>query len=178
MHPEASERLIARARRDPEAFGEVYDLYLSRVYAFCRSRTASIEEAEDLTAQTFERALASLDRYESRGAPMSSWLFRIAGNLIIDRGRRSGRFVPMTEDAPEPASHDPEDDPEVMVERWERAAYLRDRMAALPADQREAVRLRYWENASTAEIAERLGRTEGATKQMLHRALVTLRGRV
>jgi RNA polymerase sigma-70 factor, ECF subfamily len=178
MHPEASERLIARARRDPTAFGEIYDLYLSRVYAFCRSRTSSAEEAEDLTAQTFERALASIERYESRGAPMSSWLFRIAGNLIVDRGRRSGRTTGLDEDVPEPATHDPEDDPETMVERWERAAFLRDRLSTLPADQQEAIRLRYWQDASTAEIAERLGRSENATKQLLHRAITTLRARV
>jgi RNA polymerase sigma-70 factor (ECF subfamily) len=179
MYAEASDHLIQRARHNPQAFGEIYDMYLSRVYAFCLSRIGNREEAEDLTAQTFERALSALDRYESRGAPMSSWFFRIAGNLIVDRGRRTAKVVNLGEDAaPEQASHDVEDNPEQVVERWERAALLRDHIASLPSDQQEAVRLRYWEGYSTADLAQHLGRSEGAVKQLLHRALVSLRAQV
>jgi RNA polymerase sigma-70 factor (ECF subfamily) len=179
MYEEASEDLIARARREPAAFGELYDLYLNRVYAFCLSRTGDEREAEDLTAHTFERALSAIGRYEGRGAPFSSWLFRIAANLMIDRGRRSGRFVPMGDNpAMESASEDPEDNPAALVERWERAAALREQMAKLPDDQQEALRLRYWEGLSTFDLANRLNRSEGAVKQLLHRAVLSLRSRL
>src|SRR5579859_5764866 len=145
MYAEAGEDLIARARYNRTAFGEIYDLYLRRVYAFCLTRTGDPQQAEDVTSQTFERALKAIANYESRGAPMSSWLFRIAANLITDRGRGSGRVRTVDDAAlPEQPSLDPEDDPAVWVERWERAAELRDHMAALPADQQEALRLRYW----------------------------------
>ena len=179
MYSEAGAHLIERARHDSAAFGEIYDLYVRRVYAFCLSHTGNKEVAEDLTSQTFERALGAIARYEPRGAPLSSWLFRIAANLITDRGRQSRRIVFLGDDPlPEPR-FDPaaEDRPEAVVERWERATALRDLMAGLPDDQQEALRLRYWNGMSVAEVAARLGRNENATKQLLFRAVTGLRRR-
>src|SRR5579859_605724 len=100
MHPEAGADLVERARHDRAAFGEIYDLYVRRVYAFCLSHTGNKEVAEDVTSQTFERALGAIARYEHRGAPLSSWLFRIAANLIRDRGRRESRVVLLGDDPP------------------------------------------------------------------------------
>jgi RNA polymerase sigma-70 factor (ECF subfamily) len=179
MYTEAGEDLIARVRRDPSAFAEIYDLYLNRVYAFCLSRTGNQQEAEDLTAQTFERALGAIGRYEGRGAPLSAWLLRIAANLIVDRGRRSRPVVTLGDDPlPESLTEDPEDNPAVMVERWERASWLRSHIATLPPDQQQAVRLRYWEGYSTFDLAKHMGRSEGAVKQLLHRAVGSLRVRL
>jgi RNA polymerase sigma-70 factor (ECF subfamily) len=177
---EASGALIERARTDRSAFGDLYDLYVRRVYAFCLSKTGNRDEAEDVTAATFERALNAIGRYEDRGAPLSSWLFRIAANIIVDRGRQGGRVTNLGDD---PVPEDridraPEEDPQVQVEQWERAAALRERINALPDDQREAIRLRYMEGLSVAEVVERVGRNENATKQLLHRAMTTLRSRM
>jgi len=179
MHAEAGAELIERARHDRAAFGELYDLYVRRVYAFCLSHTGNKEVAEDLTSQTFERALGAIPRYEHRGAPLSSWFFRIAANLITDRGRRSGRIVLLGDDPPPESRLDQpsEPQPEEWVDRWERAASLRALMAELPADQQDALRLRYWEGMSVAEVAARLGRNENATKQLLFRATTGLRNR-
>ncbi|MBV9281318.1 MAG: RNA polymerase sigma factor [Chloroflexi bacterium] len=179
MYSEAGDELLDRARQDLAAFGEIYDLYLRRVHAFCLSRTGNQEDAQDLTAQTFERALAAIGSYETRGAPLSSWLLRIAANLIADRARRGGRVVPLGEGAPpESASEDEEDDPAALVERWERATWLRRHIASLSQDQQEAIRLRYWEGRSTLEVAQQMGRSEGAIKQLLHRAVGSLRTRL
>jgi len=114
---EAEPELIARARSDRGAFAALYDLYVGRIYAFCAVHSRTREEAEDLTAQTFERALNAIARYETRGAPMSSWLFRIAANLITDRGRR-GAQVQLVGDAPLPqqVSVHPDDNPAAWVE--------------------------------------------------------------
>jgi RNA polymerase sigma-70 factor (ECF subfamily) len=180
MHPEATAELIERARTDRAAFGELYDLYVRRVYAFCLANSKDRDEAEDLTAQTFERALNAIGRYEHRGAPLSSWLFRIAGNLLIDRGRSSGRVV-LLGDQPVPEQQvagSPEPLPEQWVEQWERAAWLRDKISSLPPDQQQAVRLRFWEGLSVAEVADRMGRNENSTKQLLFRAMTTLRTRI
>jgi RNA polymerase sigma-70 factor (ECF subfamily) len=180
MYPEASGALIERARRDRSAFGELYDLYVRRVYAFSLTQTGDRDEAEDVTAATFERALNAIGRYEDRGAPLSSWLFRIAANIVADRHRQGGR-VQVLGDDPVPEDRldrPPEEDPQAQVERWERAAALRERIEALAPDQREAIRLRYLEGLSVAEVAERVGRNENATKQLLHRAMTTLRSRM
>ena len=179
MYPEASSELVEHARLDRAAFGELYDLYVRRIYAFSLSQTRDRDEAEDVTAQTFERALNAIGRYEHRGTPFSSWLLRIAANILTDRGRRSGRVVLLGDSpTPEPAGTvATEDNPEAAIERWERAEWLREQLATLAPDQQEAIRLRYWEGLSVAEVADRMGRNENAMKQLLHRAVTTLRSR-
>ncbi len=180
---EAGASLIERARRDRTAFGELYDLYLNRVYAFCLGQTASREEAEDITAQTFERALTALPRYEDRGAPLSSWLLRIAANAAVDRARSAKRVTFLTASAASDEDQAPEEDavrsaepgPAELAERWEQARSMRERLAALPADQQRAVRLRYYEDRALLDIAAQMGRSEAAMKQLLQRALKGLR---
>lgn len=177
---EAWPDLIERARHDRSAFGDVYDLYMHRVYAFCLARTRNREEAEDVTAQTFERALQNIAGYESRGKPMSAWLFRIAANLLIDRGRRQGRVVNLGDDPipDEQTNQSREPDPEEQALQWERALYLRELISALATEQQRALRLRYFQGQSVAEVAEALGKNENATKQLLHRAMENMRRRM
>ncbi len=177
--PEASAALIARARHDRAAFGDLYDLYFRRVYTFCALHSATREEAEDVAAQTFERALAHIGRYEERGAPFSAWLLRIAAHAAADRARRAvhapvaSAAAPHTEDvaAPERTAADE-------VEQWDLASWLDGHLAALPPAQRRVVRLRFYDGCSFAEVAERMGRSEGAAKQVLRRALGALRARL
>ncbi|MGH2443547.1 MAG: RNA polymerase sigma factor, partial [Chloroflexota bacterium] len=135
---EVTIELIDLAKHDATAFGEIYDLYADRIHAFCRVHSASREEAEDLMAQTFERALAAINRYQHRGIPFSAWLFRIAGNLAIDRARRSQPVVHLDErpdvELESPASNQVEQ----WVDRWQRAEWLREHLGALPIDQQRA----------------------------------------
>jgi RNA polymerase sigma-70 factor (ECF subfamily) len=125
--------------------------------------SSSREEAEDLTSQTFERALAAIDRYQPRGAPFSQWLYRIAANLAIDRARRKGGAV-MIADAVLPVAGQPDRAPQPpeLVERWELANWLLDRISNLPSEQQRAVQLRFWKERSFAEIGETMGRSEPA----------------
>lgn len=163
--------VIERARHDRTAFGELYDHYLPRVYAFCRLHSVSREEAEDLTAQTFEHALRSIGRYDQRNLPFSAWLLRIAANAAKDRGRRAGnRFVraPLLD----------LDGTTSWLHEWEQTYWLRGHVGALPPDQQEVVRLRFYEDQPFAAVAARMGRTEGAVKQLLRRALATLQVRL
>lgn len=178
---EAPATLIARARQDRAAFGTLYDLYFRRVYLFCALHSGTREEAEDLTAQTFERALRAIDRYEERGRPFSAWLLRIAAHAAADRARRAG---PVTVRDDDPAVEDEDRGrarqarAEGWVEEWERAAWLRAHVAALPDDQRRVVRLRYYGDQSFEHVATQMGRSEGAVKQLLRRALASLRARI
>jgi RNA polymerase sigma-70 factor (ECF subfamily) len=176
---EATPELIERAKGDRQAFGQIYDLYVSRVHAFCRAHAAGREEAEDMTAQTFERALVAIARYQHRGRPFSAWLLRIAGNLVVDRYRRRGgvRLTYLgTDPIPEPLHGYAESDlPSRLVEQWEEAGRLLAHVATLPIDQQQAITLRYWEDRSVPDVAARMGRSEGAVRQLLHRGVKSLR---
>ncbi len=174
---EASPALVARARADRAAFGQLYDLYVRRVYAFCALRARSREEAEDLTAQTFERALRAIGRYEERGAPFSAWLLRIAAHVVADRARRAEPLdtaAPLDDDDDGTAADAVPD----WAEEWELATWLRGHLAALPEDQRRVVRLRYYEDRSFGDVAARMDRSENAVKQLLQRALAAVRARM
>ena len=97
---------IEAARQDPGQFAALYEANFELVYGYVARRVKSRAEIEDLTSETFRRALAALPRYESRGAPFSAWLLRIAANALIDRARRAKRREPAAVDlevAPERA---------------------------------------------------------------------------
>ncbi len=171
MPDEAPRDVIIRATHDRAAFAELYDCYLPRVYAFCRKYSQTREDAEDLTAETFERALAAIHRYEERGQPFSAWLLRIAKNAVIDRSRRSGHAA-VTSHTLSLLRQDG------VLQEWEQAYWLHLHVATLPEDQREVVRLRFYEDQRLADVAARMGRSEGAAKQLLRRALKALHGRI
>src|SRR5499426_4738938 len=92
--------LIEAAQKDPSRFAELYESNFERVYAFIVRRVRDRHEAEDLTAEVFQHALANLSKFEWRGVPFSVWLFRIAANAIADRWRQSSRqrSEPFSED--------------------------------------------------------------------------------
>jgi RNA polymerase sigma-70 factor, ECF subfamily len=181
MRSEAEPALIAQARHDRAAFAALYDLYVARVYAFCAVHSTSREDAEDLTAQTFERALHAISHYEERGQPFSAWLLRIAANAAANHARRP-TTVPLRSDGP---PHRGDDDAaatarqaESWVEEWERADWIEDHLAALPPDQQRVVQLRFYEDRSFLDVAAQMGRSEGAVKQLLRRTLTALRARI
>lgn len=167
MREEAPLELVEQSRSDREAFGQLYDHYLPRIYAFCRKYSRTREEAEDLSALTFERALPAIARYQQREVPFSRWLLRIAANAIIDQSRRRQR-ISISNDELELLRDDGH------LDAWEQAHWLRMHVEALPDDQREVVHLRFYEDQRFQDIARHMGRTEGAVKQLLRRALRTL----
>jgi RNA polymerase sigma-70 factor (ECF subfamily) len=161
--------LIEAAQRDPAHFAELYDIYFDRVYAYIARRMGDRAETEDLVSDVFQQALANLRRFEWRGAPFSAWLYRIAANKIADRSERLGR-----ERMIEPSPEKEEADQEEAHDRARAFALVRE----LPEDQRKVLELRFVEEKSTREVAEALGRSEGAIKQLQFRALETLRAKI
>lgn len=178
--PEDEAALVARARTDPDAFALLYDRYVERVYQFAYRRLASHADAEDVTAQTFHRALEHLDRYEWRGLPFGAWLFRIARNLVVDHLRAAGAPLSLDEvsaNGAEPTDADAWLPEEALLARDEaRAAWAA--VATLPPLQRRAVVLRFGRDLSHAEVGRIIGRSEAATKQLIYRAMLTLRARL
>src|SRR5215471_19585598 len=96
--------LVEAAQNDPIKFGELYDLHFERVYAFVSRRVRERDRAEDLTSETFYRALAGLKSFEYRGAPFAAWLMRIAANVVFDHAKRWARQAHHLEDQSEPGS--------------------------------------------------------------------------
>jgi RNA polymerase sigma-70 factor (ECF subfamily) len=166
---EAGERrLIEAAQHDPSRFGALYEIHFERVYAYVWRRVGNREAAEDITSEVFHHALANLPRFEWRGAPFGSWLMRIASNAIADRWRRGSREQTDAL-AADPASAEPS------PEEIEIRAQLFRLAQELPSEQRKVVQMRFAEEKSIREIAQALGRTEGAVKQLQFRGIQTLR---
>ncbi len=165
--------LIEAAQRDPARFAELYEDNFERVYAFVARRVYVRADAEDLTAEVFEQALAKLSGFEWRGVPFAAWLYRIAANAIADRWKRAAREQgsPVADDPPDPHSG-------ANPEEIERTAQLFRLVKALPDDQRRVIEMRFAEEKSIREIAKALGRTAGAVKQLQFRGIQRLRDQV
>jgi RNA polymerase sigma-70 factor (ECF subfamily) len=172
---QAEERLLVEAaQKDPARFAELYEINFERVYAFVARRVGDRPAAEDLTSEVFHKALANVRRFEWRGVPFAAWLLRIAANAIADRAQTAGRELAV-EDPPEVGE---EATALVDLEEVERRARLFRLVGELPEDQRRVIAMRFAEEKSICEIAEGLGRTQGAVKQLQFRALQTLRAKI
>ena len=167
LEHETDERLlIEAAQQDHSRFAELYEINFDRVYAYVLHRVRDRDLAEDLTAEVFHQALANLARFEWRGAPFAAWLIRIAANAIADRFQSAAVRHETATDTLEQAGED---------NTIERRAMLFKLVDSLPEDQRLVVVRRFVDQRSVREIAEELGRSEGAVKQLQFRALQTLR---
>ncbi|HEY0443062.1 MAG TPA: sigma-70 family RNA polymerase sigma factor [Candidatus Limnocylindrales bacterium] len=176
-HLDRDRPLVEAARSDPQRFDALYRRYLAQVYNFAFYELGDHHAAEDATERTFLAALANLHRFEDRARPADGegastfrvWLFRIARNVIANERRYANRHATLDiEAAAVVADHS---DPEREVAGREDAADAWRAIARLPTDRRRAVVLRFVEEMSTAEIAGVLGRTEGAVRVLLYRAL-------
>jgi RNA polymerase sigma-70 factor, ECF subfamily len=162
-------RLIEAAQRDPGRFAEIYEANFARVYAYVARRVPGREEAEDVTAEVFQQALAGLAGFEWQGTPFIAWLLGIAGHLIARRWNAAGGREEVPVNELELAANGADADRQTLfVQLLER----------LPADQRRVIELRFLVQRSIHEIAQELERSEGAIKQLQFRALETLRNQV
>jgi RNA polymerase sigma-70 factor (ECF subfamily) len=166
--------LIAQAKGDQEAFGELYERYVERIHRYIYYRTGSDADAEDLTARTFMKAWEHIGNYDDRGLPFSAWLYRIAHNLVANWHRdRSRRQIISLEDLGQWQIN--EDGPELRAALAEDKAMLHRAISRLPADRQELLVLKFVDHLSNAEIGGIMGRSEGAVKSLYHRTLLSLR---
>lgn len=165
------EELAHAARSDPAAFGLLYDRHRLAVFRYLRTRTTSEDDAAELTAVAFERALAAMPRYRPSGGGFLAWLLRIARNAAIDAGRRASA-VPLDADLPDQRQSTA---PEAVVLASESRAALVAALNGLPEVQREAIVLRYAARLTAREIGDVLGKTDQATQKLISRALETIR---
>lgn len=172
--PADERELVLAAQSDPEAFGAPYERYFERMYRYIRTRTASDEEALDLTQQVFVKALSGLQSYRNRGLPFGAWLFRIARNVVIDARRRRRPSVEwdLVPDLLQPSY---EWGTEEVIVKQEALERLRELMLTLRPDQRELIVLRFEAQLPVAQIAKVLGKSYAATHKQLMRTLDLLK---
>lgn len=166
--------LIVRARQDRAAFGELYERYVDRIYAYFYYRTGRHEDAEELTSRFFQRILERLHLYEDRGVPVAAWLYRIAHNMLANWRRDNARRVEVPLDGLR-NRRQPQIRPDEEVVHREAVESLWEAIRELPPERQMLLYLKFYEGRSNAEIGEILGRTEGAIKSLYHRTLLSLR---
>jgi RNA polymerase sigma-70 factor (ECF subfamily) len=175
MSQSAEQKLVKRAiNHDPEAFGELYDKYFQKIYTFIFYRVRTREEAEDLTAQVFLKALEKIDQFRWRGVSFVAWLFKIAANLVADHYRaKKGQEVPLEEDCSK--SKVLEQSPEEYVLDQLDLEKIKDLIARLTQEQQQVVILRFLIGLSLKEVGEIMGKNTGAIKALQYRALCNLK---
>jgi RNA polymerase sigma-70 factor, ECF subfamily len=178
-HTDSDEALVARAKRDRDAFGCLYDRYVEQVYQFTYRRVKNHMVAEDITARVFFRALEQLPRFEWRGIPFGGWLMRIAANLIHDHNGQAQRHVSLhdwAEDGTDVAAPDPPMEEQFAARQS--GNVLWQTVSTLPMAEQQVLVYRFTRDMSVRDIATTMGRTEGAVKQLLFRAVKRLRQRL
>lgn len=152
-------------------FGKLYDRYIRRVYDFIYYKTLHKETAEDLTSQTFFKALKQIRQFDPEKGVFSAWLYRIARNTVFDH-YRAQRPTQDIDDAWDLSSNDDiERDAHARLQLSEVQEYV----SKLKSEQRDVVMMRVWGGMSYQEIAEALGKTEGACKMIFSRTMKELR---
>ena len=167
------EALVRRAqKRDAEAFSQLYETYFDKIYRYCCLKLSNEMEAEDMTQRVFIKALDSICSYQCKGVPFSAWLFRIAHNQLVDHYRKhSKQATVQIDDLPIAAK----DDPEKVAERRLEIDKVNEMSKKLTAAQREVISLRFAAELSIAEVANMMGKSEGAIKALQHSAILALR---
>ncbi|HEX2986753.1 MAG TPA: sigma-70 family RNA polymerase sigma factor [Chloroflexota bacterium] len=168
---EEVQELVRRAcGGDAEAFGVLYDTYLDSVYRYVFYKVGDATLAEDLTAQLFMKAWEAMPRYQLREIPFSHWLMRLARNAVIDYYRTSRVQGELDEGL---VSREP--DPLGEYLQGERVRGLQRALQRLPEEHRTVIVLRFIEEMDYAQVAEIVGKSQGALRVIQHRALQTLR---
>ena len=176
--------LVRQAQKDPNAFAELYDQYYPKIFGYVLRRTANLEAAQDITSETFFKALKKLWQFRWRNVSFSSWLYKIATNEINQYFRKaeytkSVSLEELQEQGFEIASnHDPESeliDAQEKLKQHQDFLEIQEKIVRLPAKYQEVIALRFFEQKQIKEIAEILGKKEGTIKSLLHRAVEKLR---
>jgi RNA polymerase sigma-70 factor (ECF subfamily) len=165
--------LVLAQQGDGEAFGQIYDRYVDSVYRYLYYRVGSHPLAEDLTSETFLRALRRIDSFTWQGRDIGAWFVTIARNLVTDHFKSSRFRLEVTTADMLDADRADDGIEETVLDRLENAALL-DAVRQLKPEQQECIVLRFLQGLSVAETAAVMKRSDGAVKQLQLRAVRAL----
>jgi RNA polymerase sigma-70 factor, ECF subfamily len=176
VKPDQHEKyLIQRATAgEAAAFGELYSFYLDAIYRYVFFRVGEQRDAEDLTELVFLKAWEALPGYKDFGNPLSSWLYRIAHNIVVDFHRHSRPYVSELETELTEDREDESVNTLGMVIEVEELNELAMAISQLTAEQQQVIILRFIEGMSHTEISRVIGKNEGTCRMIQHRGLVAL----
>ncbi|MGJ3240327.1 MAG: RNA polymerase sigma factor [Anaerolineae bacterium] len=163
--------LVSRAKDDIEAFATLYRRHLHRVYSYLLSRVGNVHDAQDLTTQTFIAALRGMQTYEPRGL-FIAWLLGIARYKLSDHFRDNHSIISIDDIAPLPDGINSVEDVIIKQLRIEEITTILEK---LNPERAEALRLRYFADLKIREVADMVGKSEGAVKMLIARGLDDIR---
>src|ERR1700694_1692675 len=169
-HLDEERAVVEAAEKDAAAFQPLYDRYFDQIFSYVYYHCGSREQAEDITAATFQRGLEDLHNFHWRGVPYSAWLYRVAGNLLA-RDHRRPAWLELDPEQPEQRAASTGDE----WLRREESAELHEAIRALAPDQRQAILLRFFAGMRNREVGKVMNRSEGAVKLLVFRAVSNLR---
>jgi len=156
---------------DEESFAQIYDTFITVIYQFIYYKTYHRETAEDLTSQTFLKALEKLHRFNPQKGSMATWLYQIARNLVIDHYRTKKHTLSIHDIWDLAGTHNVEID----LENKEQLQMVQAVLKALPMNQRDIIIMRVWQELPYKEIAEIMGKSEASCKMLFSRTIAYLR---
>ncbi|HYO48548.1 MAG TPA: sigma-70 family RNA polymerase sigma factor [Chloroflexia bacterium] len=161
------------SKHDQAAFAELYNAYVEKIYKYIYYKVGNAPDAEDLCEQVFLKAWEAIGRYTWCGYPFSSWLYKLAHNVVVDHYRTRRETMPL--DTAFATSDEPVD-PDTTLQQMVEAAELRDAINQLTAEQRQVIALKFIEGYENTEIAQMMNKKEGAIRALQYRALRSLQG--
>ncbi len=166
-------QLVLQAQAgNSEAFGQLYDAYMERIYRFVYFRVEDQQTAEDITSQVFLKAWSNLDRFSFNRTPYLAWLYTIAHNAVIDHYRT--RKVTAALDDVQLSQQDHAEVVENEIDLTAEMGTIKEAMQMLTDDQQKVLTLKFIEGMSNSEIARHLGKREGAIRALQMRGLQAL----
>jgi RNA polymerase sigma-70 factor (ECF subfamily) len=177
------QKLVEKAKRDPEAFGTLYEQNYDSILNYILRRTGNVQAAQDITAETFLKALKNIDKFKWQNIPFSAWLFKIATNEIAAWFRKS-RYTAVSLESLREVGFDlraGDDVEQELITAQEEIQKNQEFLAVLakidqlPPKYREVIALRFFAHKQLSEIGQILGKPEGTVKSLLHRGLKKLK---
>lgn len=171
---EKEKALVIRAKSSAEAFGKLYDIYVDDIYRYVLYRVGSVEDAEDITALVFEKALKTIASFEWQGYRYGAWLYKIAHNLIVDKYKKNKEEVSFEGLDFEIEDSESKDHLENVLDAVD-IEKLHKAIGNLNEEQREIIYLRYIKELSIQETMEITGKSIDSVKSLAKRAMERLR---
>jgi len=179
MNLSEEKELIKEAKKNLEVFGELYEEYYPQILGYILKRTANLEIAQDITSETFFKALKKLWQFQWKNIPFSAWLYRIANNEIANFYRKKNYKTVSLEKISEPITPSSPTleilEAEQELKKHQDFLKIQEKISKLEIKYQEVITLRFFEKKQIKEIAKILGKKEGTIKSLSSRGLEKLR---